>query len=441
MLNTTPQGAVVDYAAELMFLATSDLVARVKGRAVPRQSFTKDTTVGWVPANLGIDALGHIAEGIPFGSTGDLRLKPDLESQIHIESLPGKPPLNLVFADIVETDGKPWMCCARTLLKTAIADLREVGITVNAAFEHEFTELNGTEVPHPFSLRDFRELEPVGGVLVNALQEAGIHPENWLAEYAQNQFEITVRPADALRAADHATALREIVYEVFSVFGRRASFAPVVQPDSGANGVHVHFSLNDLQGNTLMWDGNRPARISTFAAMFAAGITKYAPALAALFAPLVTSYHRLAPHNWSTARAFLGLQNREALVRICPTNEINGRDPRPQLHFEFRGGDAGANPWILLASILRAGLAGVRENLHPADVVIGELDLDGKHANLTRLPGSLEEALTRFEEDAVVRSWFEDDWVATYLAVKRAELEKLANMTLREQCAVYAKIY
>lgn len=427
---------------ELVFLATSDLAARTKGRALRAVEFGPDTTLGWVPANLGIGPLGHIVDGIPYGASGDLRLKPDHASRTRVEGVPGRPPLNLVFADIVETDGTPWEACARTFLKDAVAELaRDFGITVTSAFEHEFVEMSAATEPHPFSLQDFRNAEPVGSQLVDVLHRAGVEPENWLPEYAPHQFEITVKPADPVTAADRAVLVRDLVRDVYEAHGRRVSFAPTTRPGSGGNGVHVHFGLYGPNGETLAFDPTRDGRVSELAGRFAAGIITHAPAMTALFAPLVTSYDRLAPHNWSTASAFLGLQNREALVRVCPTNEIGGRDPARQLHFEFRGSDIGANPWLLLGMILRAGIEGLRGNLDPAQVIHGEVDVDGEHSDLTRLPGSLPAAIDALLADETVRGWFAPNLIETFVAIKRDELQQLEGLSPEEICEAYTRVY
>lgn len=427
---------------ELVFFATSDLAARTKGRAMRAADFDDDTTLGWVPANLGIGPLGHIVEGIPYGSSGDLRLKPDLSSRTRIEGVAGRPAFDLIFADIVETDGRPWESCPRTFLKDAVAELeRDFGITVTSAFEHEFVELSATSDPHPFSLQDFRNAEPVGSQLVDVLHRAGVEPENWLPEYAPHQFEITVKPSDPLTAADRAVLVRDIVRDVYDANGRSVSFAPTTSPGSGGNGVHVHFGLYGPNGESLVFDASRDGRVSELAGRFAAGIIAHAPAMTALFAPLVTSYDRLAPHNWSTASAFLGLQNREALVRVCPTNEVDGRDPERQLHFEFRGGDIGANPWLMLGMILRAGIAGLRGELEPAPVIHGEVDLEGEHRDLTCLPKSLPEAIETLLADETVRGWFSPNLIDTFVAVKRDELEHVEPLSPAERCEVYNRVF
>ncbi|MCA1307799.1 glutamine synthetase family protein [Microbacterium esteraromaticum] len=435
-MHTTPQ------SDELIFIATTDIAARTKGRSMRLADFDERTSLGWVPANLGIGSLGHIVDDIPYGSSGDLRLKPDQSSHARVDGIPGRPPLNVVFADLVNTDGSPWESCPRTFLRDTVDELREVfGITTRCSFEHEFMDVSASGDHHPFSLQAFRRAEPLGSELMSVLHRAGLEPETWLPEYGRHQYEITVAPTDPVGAADRAILVRDIVYDLFEAHGREASFAPVVAPGESGNGVHVHFGLDDADGNTLVYDPSRPGRLSELAGSFAAGIIKYGPAMAALFAPLATSYLRLAPHHWSTARAFLGLQNREALLRICPTNEIDGKDPSRQLHFEFRGGDIGANPWILLGMILRAGMQGLREGLVAPEVVEGELDLDGRHAHLAKLPRDLEQALEMLRADEVVSGWFSPAFLATFDAIKRDEFASVQARSLAEQCEVYTRVY
>lgn len=428
---------------ELIFLATTDIAAITKGRSMRLADFDQGSSLGWVPANLGIGPFGHIVEGIPFGASGDLRLKPDHSSLTRIDGIPDQPPVSIAFADLVETDGSPWPNCPRTFLRTALDDLRkEFDLTFEAAFEHEFIDMTAPDNPtHPFSLAAFRDAEPIGSDVLATFARAGMDPECWLPEYAPHQYEVTVGRTNALAAADRAILVRDTVRAHYTARGRRVSFSPVVTPGGGGTGVHVHFGLDDLEGNSLVFDESQPGRISELAGRFAAGIVQHAPAMAAFYAPLVISYQRLAPNNWSTARACLGLQNREALLRIVPTNEIDGRDPKTQLHFEFRGADIGANPWLLLGIILRAGLEGLRGNLEPATVQEGELELDGKDADLAELPTSLDEALTTLMADKTVSGWFTPEFLQTFHAIKRDEIARMKECSMVEQCEAYSHVY
>lgn len=135
------------------FVATSDLCAITKGRAVLTEDLKAGGSTGWVPANLGIGASGQIVDQIPFGSTGDLRLAPDPSTERVISGVPGRPDTAMVLADIVTTDGQPWACCPRTFLRESVRTLREeFGLTMESAFEHEFMALDVEDEHHPFSL-------------------------------------------------------------------------------------------------------------------------------------------------------------------------------------------------------------------------------------------------------------------------------------------------
>ncbi|GAA5163909.1 glutamine synthetase family protein [Ornithinimicrobium tianjinense] len=434
-------GADTAYLTPLTFVATTDLTGITKGRSLATEDLRPDGTVGWVPANLGIGASGHIVDEIPFGSTGDLRLRPDPAASTLLTGVPGRPDTTVVMADIVHTDGRPWACCPRTFLKDAVRDLEaEFGITVRAGFEHEFTDLDAEDTHHPFSWRNFRAAEPMGSQLITAMKASGLEPENWLPEYGDHQFEITVRPADPVAAADRAVLTRDLVRDVFRAAGHRTTFSPMVRPDATGNGVHVHFGLDAADGGNVFWDPERPGRLSETGNRFASGIVHHARALAAFFAPLTVSYQRLRPHHWSSAGVFLGLENREALVRLCPTVEIDGRDPEPQLHLEFRGGDIGANPYLLLGLLLRAGLQGLRGETPQAELKVGEIDPE-QHPDVPSLPTSLDEALEALETDEVVRGWFAPELVTTYLRLKRVEIAEVGALDDAAQCAWYREVY
>src|SRR4030081_3596831 len=100
-------------AADLIALVCCDLGAIVRGRSLPASDLDAHLAagVGWVPANHALTPLGPLAEPNPFGSTGDLRLLPDVRTRVRVESGAGDAALELVLCDIVQTDGDPWECC------------------------------------------------------------------------------------------------------------------------------------------------------------------------------------------------------------------------------------------------------------------------------------------------------------------------------------------
>ncbi|GAA1000384.1 glutamine synthetase [Acrocarpospora macrocephala] len=424
-----------------VFVATCDLAAQVRGRAIPaaRLERTLATGVGWVPANLALTGFGHLAGGSPFGSTGDLRLLPDPASAIEVPADGETPGVRLYLADQTGLDGVPWEGCPRTFLAAALRELREsAGLELRAAFEHEFM-LDGPDGEAPFSFQRLRTAEPFGTDLVTLLEHAGLEPECWLPEYGSGQFEITLRPAPGLVAADRAVLLRELVRDLARRRGRRATFAPIADPEDVGNGVHVHFSLHAVGGGPVMYDAGAPGRLSDLAARFAAGILRHAAAVVAVTAPNPVSSLRLTPHRWSAGGVFLAERNREALLRIAPTVEIGGADPAAQLHLEYRAADATANPWLVLGTLVRAGLAGLAggERAHVWPESATEADLAGEPA----LPDALPTALAALERDPVARGWLPPTLLDAFLAVRRAELAEVAGLSVAELCRKVVDAY
>jgi len=436
----------------LAFIATCDLVALTRGRSIKARELEvrRRTGVGWVPADLALTTFGDIADPNPFGSLGDIRLIPDGTSAM-LPAVGARPATELVLASIVEPDGTPWACDPRTALADAVRALDATGLHLQVAFEQEFLVLGpggrlgptpeGTPVPPPFSLDAFRAAEPFGSALVTALALAGLEPENWLPEYGAGQFEITVAPTDPLTAADRAILVRAMVRDVASAHGLRASFVPLLRPDAVGNGVHVHLSLWDADGRPVTLDAD--GDLTTPAGRFAAGILAHAPALVGWSASSVISSIRLAPHRWSSAAAFLGRQNREAMLRICPVVTI-GSDGLAGANLEFRAADATANPWLVLAALIRAGLDGMtRELPAPAvlDMELDALDAAGRERfGVREIPRTQAAALAAVEDDEIARAWFAPDLVATHLGIRRTEATILAELVPEEQCRRYADV-
>lgn len=430
-------------------IVTTDLAAVTRGRWVPTDRFeeTLATGIGWLPANLSLTPFGTIASPNPWGSTGDLRVLPDPDARYRTSATGAETPFDIVMGDIAALDGTPWPCCPRTLLKEAMAALYEAtGLSLRAAVEQEF-QLFGASFPaaHPLSVAGLRRADPFAPRLAAALEEAGVEPEVLIAEFGTDQFEVTCAPASALVAADRAIAIREITRETARMLGWHASFAPKTAPDAVGNGVHIHFSLVDGEGRAVGYDPAAPAGLSRISAGYCAGILRHLPALTMLSAPSLSSYYRLRPNHWSASWTWLADRDREASLRICPVTTAGGRDPAPQYNIEYRAADATANPYVALAAIIRAGLAGLAEELPPSPIIVEHpeaLDPARREAlGLRRLPETLEEAMAALEADSVARGWFSPDFIETWLGVRRAELELLAGKPPEEVCSLFRDLY
>ena len=436
---------------DFTLVATCDLAGHVRGRSFSAGQLPGrlDSGVGWVPANIAITAFGELAESALSGPLGDLRLRPDPAASVRLDPISDGGAFQVTLADIVNLDYSPWSCCPRQVLRRALAALQaEFGLSVRASFEHEFSILgpDGSVLPRggpPFTVGALRWLEPFGSDLVTALDRAGFEPDNWLAEFGPNQFEITLAPCDALAAADRAVLLRELVRDLARRHGRRASFSPLIQPKAIGNGVHVHFSLCDADREPVLYDPSAAGGLSSAGSSFAAGILAHGKAICALTAPSVVSYLRMRPHTWSTAHISLGLRNRESMLRICPT--VGTRDIAGQYNLEFRAADATANPWLVMAAVVLAGLDGLRAQMPRPPVVEGDPDgwtqAQRESAGIAPLPGSLDEALDVLATDEVAGQWLGPELLGAYLAVKGNEMAALKGASAETICERYTDVY
>lgn len=430
-------------------IVTTDISAVTRGRFVAesRLETLKETGIGWLQANVSLTPFNAIADPNPWGSSGDLRLLPDLDARFRTDKTGTATPFDMVPGNLVELDGTPWACCTRTMLRDALADLRaQTGLTMRAAVEQEF-QLFGADFPpsHVLSFAGLRRADPFASQLMAALGEAGVSPEVIIAEFGIDQFEVTHVPCDPLAAADRAVAIREITREIARSHGWKASFAPKTAPDAVGNGVHIHFSLLDAGGNPATHDRNGPAGLSAAASAFCAGVLKHLPAITVLSASSVSSYYRLKPHSWSSSYTWLGDKDREATLRICPTVTIGGRDPARAFNIEYRAADATANPYLALAALVRAGLEGLKKQLPAPSIVSGDPSVmsaeELQAKGLIRLPESLPAAIAALKADAIVAGWFAPIFIDTFAGMKAAEMKALAGLDEAAICERYREAY
>ena len=431
-----------------MFCYT-DLAGQVRGKGFPTRQIEKRLKggIGWTPNNLMFTALGTIAPGF-WGSHGDVMLMPDATTGVEVDFGDGTPAERFYLCDVQNTDGTPWDCCPRTLLRDAAAELlAETGMVLKATFEHEFiyTGANARAADN-YALDAVRRHGVFGETYLGALQTAGVEVDTYLAEFAPGQFEVTVPPQDALAACDTAMIVRELARATAFRLGHGVSFSPRVTPDGLGSGVHIHFSLWDPSGAPLSHDPARPFGIAERAGQFLSGIVRHMPALCAFTAPSPVSYLRLVSHAWTGVWSNVGFRDREAGLRICPTFGASPEAVARQFNFEYRAADATANPYLQLAVILRAGLAGIRDGL-PAPQVTQEEDPETMSPaaraarNIVRLPSSTDEAMAALDADPVVQGFLPERMYHAYIANKRAEFAISQGWTPTEICKRYAEIY
>ncbi|WP_274425598.1 glutamine synthetase family protein [Chelativorans sp. YIM 93263] len=434
---------------EIIMLCTADLAGQIRGKGFPSSDLEARLKkgIGWTPTNSMITAHGPIAPS-PWGPYGDTVLMPDPATEIRVDFGPETAACHFMMSDIMNLDGTPWSVCPRSFLKRMLAELEERhGLKLKAAFEHEFILEGIEERPNSsYALDAFRRQGRYAETYLGALKAAGLSIDTFMPEYGPRQYEVTVGPAEGVSAADEAVAVREIARAVAHNCGTRASFTPIMRPDTVGNGVHVHFCLLDAKSGTpVNYDAAAKNNVSDKAAQFLAGILRLMPALTAVTAASTISYLRLTPDRWSAAYNNLGERDREAGLRICPVFPGTGSDISRQFHFEFRAADAAASPYLLLGAIVAAGLHGLDEKLDRPKVCPSPpqhlSEMEREALGIVRLPQSLEEALDLFENEAALRPLFGEELSGAYLAHKRFEAQLMQELSPEAQCEKYGLAY
>lgn len=413
----------------LTMVCTCEMSGRVRGKGFPSRELPSRMSrgVGWVPTNAMINAFSTIP-ATPFGTGGDLILVPDPATEVDVEFGDGSAREHFFLGDLRHLDGTAWELCPRDFLRRALAALKaEAGITLVAAFEHEFTYTGVEAAPgSPYSLDAFRRQGIFAEAFTAALRAAGCEPDSFMAEFGARQYEFTIDPTEGLRAADRAVVAREMARATAFRLGQRAIFAPILDPAGVGNGVHIHFSFLDATGQPIMHAPADPLGLSPAGRRFVAGILHHQRALCALTAPSVVSYIRLRPNRWAPTHATLEQQDRAAALRICPV--LPSANIARQFNVEYRVADGAASPYLALGAVVWAGLEGIRGRM-----AIPEAG--------PALPGSLGEALDALEASAAAREWMGAAHHGAYLMHKRGEAAMMDGLDEAEQCARYAATY
>lgn len=433
---------------DLIFACISDYGGQVRGKSFLSADAEKmlKSGIGLAPGNLMITSFGEIVDS-PWGSCGDLLLIPDKETEVIIDVGRDNPAEHFMLGSLFELDGTPWACCPRGWLQRGLEALEaEFGLVLNTAFEHEF-HYSGVppRIGNAYALDAVRLQGTFLPALMYALEENGIEPEMAMPEYGPQQFEVTNKPCIGLKAADRAVRLREITRAIARAHGEKASFAPVMSAGSVGNGVHVHFSLQRSDGSPSSYAPERKYLMTEELSQFVAGILTQMPNFVAMTAASNISYERLQPNKWSASYNNLADQDREAGVRICPLSGLPGTDLQKSFNLEYRAADATANPYLVLGSLVWAGLEGLRSGLALPEATNGDpgslSEAERKARGLRRLPSSLTEALDEMESSETIKRWMGEEFLGAYLTNKRSELKLLDGVDIDNQVKRYAECF
>lgn len=265
------------------------------------------------------------------------------------------------------------------------------------------------------SLQDFRS------EVVLRLMEAGVPVEVHHHEVATaGQCEIDMRFSPLVDMGDHLLMYKYVIKNYAKSVGKTVTFMPKPLWGDNGSGMHVHQSLWK-DGKPLFYDKDGYAGLSQLAKWYIGGLLKHSPALLAIVAPTVNSYHRLVPGFEAPVNLVYSRRNRSASIRI-PMYSENPKAKR----IEYRCPDPTANPYLAFSALLLAGLDGIKNKIDPGDPADYDLyELEGDAARrIKQVPGSLPEALAALEADhdfLLDGGVFTEDVIETWIGYKRAK--------------------
>jgi len=423
---------------ETVILAGADTHGIMRGKRVPIAELDRAAELGvslceviWA---LPVDEAEPVepppgyAGYFPRPGYPDMRAIPDLETA---RVVPWHDRTALVLCDFVDHDGGAVPLSPRAVLRSVVERARAMGFEPIVGVELEFYVLRETprsvldkrpsqlvaadERPSVYGVVAGSRHEPFAGEVRETLQGYGLAVEACNPEAGPGQFEINLRAAAALQAADEAFLLKSAVKEIAARHGLLATFMAKPRSDWPGSSCHLHLSLRDGTSSTMRH--------------FIAGLLDAMAELTAIVAPTPNSYRRLTPYSWAATSATWSVDNRSAGLRAIGRGDDITR-------VEHRQAGADANPYLAAAAALAAGLDGVERACEPPAALEGDAYALTSGA-VPPLPATLGEATDLLERSALARDWLGDDVVDHCVAMRRAELAAQAAAVTDWETARY----
>jgi glutamine synthetase len=333
-------------------------------------------------------------------------------------------------------DSAPLEAMPRRVYARVLERCRAKGYEPLFGFEPEFYLLDGEtktrlfDGPHIFNTTR-NTFVPFLQTLVDTLRTYGVDVITHNCEYSGSQFEIPFAPARGMAGPDTCFSMKNAVKELAHLHGYCATF--MAKPFAGlaGSGNHAHVSLLDGSGRNAFGDDSEPDGISSACRQFVAGNLRYARAVYTLLVPTPNCLKRRRTHTFSPTNVSWGLEDRSALVRVKGGSEASR-------HVEQRAPSALANPYLVAAAILGAGLLGMDEGLElePAATPPAEED-----RGRTPLPVDMREALAELEGCEPVCELLGRDFVTAYTTMRRHELQRFEDHVTDWEFSEYAELF
>lgn len=405
-----------------------DILGRLKNFAISPEDLE-------VAFEEGIGFDGSAIEGFATPEEADMLAFPDAST---FQILPWRPSHNgvaRVFCDVCTPDRKPFAGDPRDALRRMFYRAEKAGYLLNVGAELEYYYFPDEHTPEPLDNVGYFDLSVSDAArdlrrnTVLTLEKMSVPVEYTFHAAGRSQHGMSLRHAEALSMSDAITTAKLIIKQQAYESGCHASFMP--KPLAGEDGSAMFLcqSLFDHDGNNVFWgEDDEKYHLSDIAKHYMAGILAHAREISAITNPTVNSYKRITTGGDSVPQyATWGLRNRASMIRIPvykPGKQLSTR-------IELRSPDPMANPYLVNAVTLAAGLDGIERKLElPPEATAETLKLTDRQmleAGYAPLPRSLKEALDVFEDSQFMKDALGEHIHSFFLKKKRNEWHKFES--------------
>ncbi|MCA2012024.1 glutamine synthetase family protein [Cereibacter sphaeroides] len=417
------------------------------GLSVPSTLILKDTAHRTV---FDVWKDGLTLDGVSLAGAGDLLLVPDASS---FTPLPWSPHSAVILCDLAYRSGQRVSVSPRGVLRRAMERLAATGHDAVMGLEVEFQVFSvsddglghdqATMPPAPLATRNttqgwafltetrYGAVEPLLDEIRRSAEAMGLAPRSMEIEMGPSQFEFTFDASDPLTQADRFVLFRMMVKEVCQRQGLHASFMPKPRvANAVANGWHIHQSLVSRRTGQNVFTPTVDGEPTLEASSWLAGLLEHAPATCLLTNPTVNGYKRFSAFQLAPNRVQWASDNRGAMLRAL----FYAGDPAARI--ENRVADTAANPYYALAGQILSGLDGLERGAEAPPPTLTPYAEDQQS-----LPGSLDAAITAFENSTLYARTLGPDFVRYLAQLKRAEWGRYLSTISEWEQAEYFNLF
>ena len=419
---------VVEEDVEFIRLQFTDMFGAIKNIAVTARELPRALN------NQCIINAEQIA-GMDPEKGSDLYLRPILDTFAILPWRPQQGKVARMICDLYCPDGTPYKNSPRYILERVAKEAEQEGYTCYIDPECEFflfhTDDNGMPTTVTHEKAGYLDMSPLDlgenarRDMVLTLEDMGMEVESSHHEAAPAQHEIDFSYGEVRDIADCIMTFKMAVRIVAKRHGLHATFMPKPKTEANGSGMHIQFSLIK-NGENVFECADRPGELSEDAYYFIGGLLAHSKEMALITNPLVNSYKRLVPGYDAPTELTWTENNQNSLVRI-PITRGEG------IRVELRSPDASANPYVVLAVCLAAGLDGIKNKITPTK----SSNLAAQDQQAEHLPETLKEAIDYFESSSWVKEVLGEEFCRQYVAAKKNEWLRYTRQVTDWEIAEY----